>query len=82
MRMVTINSFLVRIDFFLTDPGKFLEIVGRLNVLIDELYESLRFSDGKLNRTDKQDNAEHLQVKSQNQVQNVQSPRRNQNLIA
>ncbi len=76
MRMVTINSFLVRIDFFLTDPGKFLEIVGRLNVLIDELYESLRFSDWKLNRTNKQDNAEHLHVKSQNQVQNVQSPRR------
>ena len=64
MRMVTINSFLVPIDFFLTNPCKFLEIVGRLYVLIDKLYESLGLSDGKLNRTYKQDNAEHLYVKS------------------
>ncbi len=76
MRVVTINSLLVRIDFLFSYPSEFLEIVCWLNVLIDKPYESLGLSDWKLNCADKQDDAQHLQVKSENHIQNVQSPRR------
>lgn len=39
MRMVTINSFLVRVDFFFSYSGKFVEIVSGLNVLFDQSDE-------------------------------------------
>ena len=71
----TINSFLVRIDFLFSYASEFLEIVCWLDVLIDKPYESLGLSDWKLNCAYKQDDAQHLKIKSENQIQNVQSPR-------
>lgn len=82
MRMVTINNFLVRVDFFFSYSSKFVEIVGGLNVLFDKSDEGLGLTDRRLKGTYEKDETEDFPIKSKKEIKNVRCPRNAEHLIA
>ncbi len=81
MRMVTINSFLKRVNCFFSYSGKFVEIVSGLNVLLDQSNEGLGLTERRLNGTNEKDETEGFPIKSKKEIKNVRCPRYAKHLI-
>ena len=81
MWMVTIKNSLSGIYFFLSNASEFLEILGRLDVSVNETYKTLTSLEWKLKRTYQNDNGQHVPFPSKEKVENVKTPGHNQELI-